>query len=111
MRKLLLSVMSVVALFPVTASAAQGYNTVKDLRLLSDESRAFFIGGVYLGFNEGLGVGDKPTCQAPTGSSITAISAMVESQWRAFPQQYDDLESSIGVVKAICTLWPPAKPK
>lgn len=111
MKKLLSAVLAAIALIPVTAGAAQHYNTVKDLKLVAPESRVMFIGGFYFGFNEGRGAADSPTCQAPDGSSIAAISAMVESQWQTHPEQYDDLESSLGVLKAICTLWPPAKPK
>lgn len=103
----------VAAALTVTAHATAPATTpaviVKTLLTLEEKPSNYFIIGVYRGFNLARTVDKQGTCWAPEGISGGSVAAMVRDEWRAHPDEYNDVGAEVAVSMVICTLWRPAE--
>ena len=87
------------------APAAAGNFTVRKLLTLDDKPATYYIIGVYEGFNLARTVDKQWTCWAPKGTSNASVAAMVRDEWRAHPDEYNDVVAEAGIGMVICKLW------
>lgn len=79
--------------------------TVRTLLALEDKPTTYFIAGVYRGFNLARTVDKQRTCWAPEGMSNGQIAETVRNEWRAHPDDYNDVTAEVGIGMVICKLW------
>ncbi|PXV60713.1 hypothetical protein SAMN04487785_102441 [Dyella jiangningensis] len=72
---------------------------------LDEKPSTYFIVGAYRGFNLARTVDKQRTCWAPTGTSGGEVAAIVRNEWRAHPEDYNDVAAEVGIGMVICKLW------